>query len=142
MPATFQKTIDKTLEGIESKFAFLDDILVITKGTINEHENELDKILSKLDKENLAINLQNREFGKKHSRMARFQNNSPGNNPINYKNGSHNETRSPRNSKTTPFLHGEHTSPYKIHSQIGRNYRTAQTTTKENRKQKQSTKLE
>ena len=38
MPATFQKTIDKTLEGISSKFAFLDDMLVITKGTITEHE--------------------------------------------------------------------------------------------------------
>ena len=38
MPATFQKIVDKTLEGIASKFAFLDDILVITKGTIPEHE--------------------------------------------------------------------------------------------------------
>ena len=64
MPATFQKTIDKTLEGINSKFAFLDDILVITKGSLNEHENELNKILEKLDKENLAINLQKCEFGK------------------------------------------------------------------------------
>ena len=64
MPATFQKTIDKTLEGMNSKFAFLDDILVITKGSLNEHENELNKILEKLDKENLAINLQKCEFGK------------------------------------------------------------------------------
>ena len=38
MPATFQKTIDKTLEGRHSKFAFLDDILVITKGSIRDHE--------------------------------------------------------------------------------------------------------
>ena len=48
MPATFQKTIDKTLEGISSKFTFLDNILVITKGTIKEHELELEKILQKL----------------------------------------------------------------------------------------------
>ena len=40
MPATFQKTIDKTLESISSKFAFLDDPLVITKGSISEHEKE------------------------------------------------------------------------------------------------------
>ena len=58
MPATFQKTIDKTLKGIPSKFAFLDDILVITKGTIKEHEQELDKTLQKLDAEGLAISLQ------------------------------------------------------------------------------------
>ena len=64
MPATFQKTIDKTLEGIHSKFAFLDDILVITKGSIREHEKELDKILKRLDNEGLAINLQKCEFAK------------------------------------------------------------------------------
>ena len=34
VPATFQKTIDKTLEGINSKFAFFDDILVITNGSL------------------------------------------------------------------------------------------------------------
>ena len=72
MPATFQKTIDKTLEGINSKFALLEDILVITKGSLNEHENELDKILEKLDKENLAINLQKMRIRQKHNRMARF----------------------------------------------------------------------
>ena len=64
MPAAFQKTIDKTLEGIHSKFAFLDDILVITKGSIREHENELDKILKRLDNEGLAINLQKCKFAK------------------------------------------------------------------------------
>ena len=31
MPASFQKTMDKKLEGIASKFAFLDDISVKTK---------------------------------------------------------------------------------------------------------------
>ena len=64
MPATFQKTIDKTLEGITSKFAFLDDILIISKGTLKEHEQELDKILHKLDAEGLAISLQKCEFAK------------------------------------------------------------------------------
>ena len=56
MPAAFQKTIDKTLEGINSKFVFLDDILVVTKGSINEHEKELDKKLKKLNNEGLVIN--------------------------------------------------------------------------------------
>ena len=67
MPATFQKTIDKTFEGIYSKFAFLDDILIITKGSIREHEKELDTILKSLDKEGLAINLEKCEFAKKHN---------------------------------------------------------------------------
>ena len=54
MQATFQKTIDKTLQKVTTKFAFLDDILVVTKGNLQEHENELDKILKKLNDENLA----------------------------------------------------------------------------------------
>ena len=64
MPATFQKTIDKTLHDIKSKFAYLDDILIITKGTIEEHVKELDKIMQRLNDENLAINLQKCEFAK------------------------------------------------------------------------------
>ena len=32
MPATFQKTIHKTLQNIKTKFADLDEILVITNG--------------------------------------------------------------------------------------------------------------
>ena len=65
MPATFQKTIDVTLRNCHNKFAFLDDILVITKGNITDHEKELDKMLYLLDTENLAIKLQKCEFAKK-----------------------------------------------------------------------------
>ena len=65
MPSTFQKTIDKTLQNVTSKFAFLDAILAVTKGNLQEHEHELDKILKKLNDENLAINLQKCEFAKK-----------------------------------------------------------------------------
>ena len=65
MPATFQKTIDVTLRNCHNIFAFLDDILVINKGNITDHEKDLDKILYLLDKENLAIKLQKCEFAKK-----------------------------------------------------------------------------
>ena len=64
MPATFQKTIDKTLESVNSKFAFLDDILIITKVFLSQHEREIDKVLNLIDKENLAIKLQKCEFAK------------------------------------------------------------------------------
>ena len=57
MTATFQKAINYTLNNINSAHAFLDDILIITKRSIDNHENEIMKILSRLDKENLAISL-------------------------------------------------------------------------------------
>ena len=64
MPATFQKTLDKTLENIDNKFNFLDDILIITKGSPLDHELDIYKVLSKFDKENLAIKLEKCEFAK------------------------------------------------------------------------------
>ena len=64
MPATFQKTLDKTLENIHKKFNFLDDLLIITKGTPNDHESDIDTVLSRLDKENLAIKLEKCKFVK------------------------------------------------------------------------------
>ena len=62
MPATFQKVMDYTLNNITSAHAFLDDIIIIAKGTHEDCENEIDKVLYKLDKENLAISLQKCEF--------------------------------------------------------------------------------
>ena len=58
MPATFQKTLDKTLENIDNNFNFLDDILIITKGSPHGHKLDIYKVLSRLDKENLAIKLE------------------------------------------------------------------------------------
>ena len=63
LPATFQKMMDTTLNGLDSTNSFLDDIIIITKGTIEKHENEIDKTLKRLDQENLAISLHKCEFG-------------------------------------------------------------------------------
>ena len=54
--------MDFTLASINSALAFLDDIIIITKGTLTNHENELDKVLARLDNENLAISLYKCEF--------------------------------------------------------------------------------
>ena len=72
MPAASQRTIDKTLKVISSKLAFLDDVLVITKGTIQEHERELDKILKIFDYKGLAISLQKCEFAKNKTEWLGF----------------------------------------------------------------------
>ena len=63
LPATFQKMMDTTLDGLDSTNVFLDDIIVITKGTIEKHEKEIDKTLNRLNEENLAISLHKCEFG-------------------------------------------------------------------------------
>ena len=40
MPVIFRRTIEKTLHDINSKFVYLGDILRITKGTLEDHENK------------------------------------------------------------------------------------------------------
>ena len=64
IPAIVQKTIDKTLHDINSNFAYLDDIMIIIRGSLDEDEKEMDKILNRLNEENLAINLRKCEFAK------------------------------------------------------------------------------
>ena len=52
MSTTFQKTLDRALENIHNKFNVLDEIL-------NINEVDIDKVLTRLDKENLAIKSKN-----------------------------------------------------------------------------------
>ena len=62
MPAEFQKTIDLTLKNCSNTYAYLDDILIVTKGSIDIHKQKLQTILETLDGENLAISLGIRKF--------------------------------------------------------------------------------
>ena len=59
MPAEFQKAIDCTLAGLNNTFCFLDDILIVSRGGIEQHLDLNGKCLMKLDQENLRINLAN-----------------------------------------------------------------------------------
>ena len=45
MPAEFQKAIDLTLNNEKDTIAFLDDILIISLGTKEDHMNKLKRIL-------------------------------------------------------------------------------------------------
>ena len=62
MPAEFQKAMDRTLNHAENTFCFLDDILIVSKGSEQEHEKLIMNVLEKLDKENLALKLSKCEF--------------------------------------------------------------------------------
>ena len=63
-PAEFQKAMDYTLSGLENTYWFLDDILIVSNGSSNEHKNYVMKCLQRLDDENLRINLPKCHFGK------------------------------------------------------------------------------
>ena len=64
MPAEFQKTVDCTLAGLSNTCCFLDDILIVSRGKIEQHLDLVRKCLIKLDQENLRINLAKCHFAK------------------------------------------------------------------------------
>ena len=64
MPKEFQKAMDNTIQGIQGVFCFLDDILIVSKGSVTEHNETVDKVLSRLDKEGFALKLSKCEFSK------------------------------------------------------------------------------
>ena len=56
MPAEFQKAVDKTLYNLKNIFSFLDDIIIVTGGSLENHKKHLFNCLDRLNNENLAIN--------------------------------------------------------------------------------------
>ena len=62
MPADFQKAIAFTLADLANTFCFLDNILILNRGRIEDHLDLVKKCLIKLDEENLRINLAKYHF--------------------------------------------------------------------------------
>ena len=57
MPAEFQKAIDNPLINLSNTFCFLDDILIASRGTKEEHMALVNACLKRINDENLAISL-------------------------------------------------------------------------------------
>ena len=64
MPAEFQKAMDYTLIGLTNTFCFLDDILIVSKGSEDDHFQLVLDCLKKLDAVKLRINLPKCHFTK------------------------------------------------------------------------------
>ena len=65
--ATFQRLINQVLHHKLDHIvmAYLDDILIYTKGTKEEHERETKEVLALLQKHNIWLNEEKSEFSKK-----------------------------------------------------------------------------
>ena len=81
----FQKALDYTLIGLENTFCFLDDILIVSKGSYEEHMKLVKICLKELDDENLAISLKKCEFAKHSIKWLGFAITETGLKPLNSK---------------------------------------------------------
>ena len=62
-PATFQAMMDKVLEGLSDiEVHYLDDVLIHTKGSLEDYCKAVKRVLKRLIDNNLAINLAKCEF--------------------------------------------------------------------------------
>ena len=57
MPAELQKAMDYNLIGLKNTYGLLDDILIVSKGSLEEHKSYVMNCLKRLDVENLRLNL-------------------------------------------------------------------------------------
>src|SRR2546421_11709991 len=66
-PATFQALINDTLREYLDDFVvtYLDHILIYTKGTLAEHQEQVQKVLRKLQEKGMRLKRQKCEFHKK-----------------------------------------------------------------------------
>ena len=64
MPAAFQKVMHYTLVGVQNTHCFLDDIIIVSRLSKEEHLKLVYKCLKKLDEDNLRINLSKCHFSK------------------------------------------------------------------------------
>ena len=57
MPAALQKVMDYTIVGLSNTHCFLDDIIIVSRGSKGDQLKLVYKCLKKLDDDNLRINL-------------------------------------------------------------------------------------
>ena len=54
--------MDCTLQGLEGVICNLDDILIVTKGGVQDHNELVEKVMHRLDVEGWALKLSNSKF--------------------------------------------------------------------------------
>merc|ERR1711894_523373 len=65
MPTEFQKAMDRTLLNLANTFCFLDDILIVSVGSVVEHNKIVEEVLKRILEEGFSLKLSNCEFSKK-----------------------------------------------------------------------------
>ena len=76
IPTIFQERLDRTLEFKHP--AWLDDIIIVTKGTIEKHESEVKETMKKLDEAGYRLHPKKCEFFKKEAEWVGHQINQDG----------------------------------------------------------------
>ena len=99
MPTEFQKVMDPLLARFREVFVFTDDILIVTKGTKQEHLDKVREILKTIDNAELQLKAGKCNFAKQEIEWLGFKLTNSGISPINSKVQGITEKLKPTNLK-------------------------------------------
>ena len=81
MPKEFQKAMVKTLQGLSGVFCFLDDILIVSKGSDMDQNILVNKVITRLDEEGFALKVSECKFSMNQLSWLGYDNDSEGYRP-------------------------------------------------------------
>ena len=73
MRPEIQKIMDNLLHNIRNTFAFIDDILIVTSGTKQQHMKKVEEVMKTLDEAGIRLKLENCRISPNKNRMARMK---------------------------------------------------------------------
>ena len=82
MPLKFQKIMDQILHKTKNTFTFIDDILIVTKGTKEEHLKRVEDVIKVLDEAKVRLKLEKRQIAKKNTELLGYKLSEEGLKPI------------------------------------------------------------
>ena len=88
-PDIFQEKMNKTIRGFEFIRAYINDLLIITKGYFSDHINKLEQVLQKLKDSRLKCNIEKSIFGQTEMEYLGFWVIRKGIRPVNKNSRSH-----------------------------------------------------
>ena len=73
MPPVFQNIMNQILLNIRITFASIDDVLIITKGTKDQHMTKVENVVKKLDEADIRLKIAKLQNRTNKNRMVEIQ---------------------------------------------------------------------
>ena len=106
MPPEFQKIMDQILHKTKNTFTFIDDILIVTKGTKEEHLKQVEDVIKVLDEPKVRLKLEKCQIAKKNTEWLGYKPSEEGIKPIEEKVQAITDKLRPKNLKDLRSLMG------------------------------------
>ena len=99
MPTEFQKAMDKELANLQNTYVFLDDILIVTKGTKEKHFEAVKQVLKRMDNTNVRLKWEKCKFAEEEIEWLGYKLSQTGIKQINSKVQARTEKLTPKSLK-------------------------------------------